>query len=794
VKAVSVHILPLGPLLELLKASGYELSIQQVLEVQSILLNTPLVQSSTANLKYILTPLIAKNEEEQNSIYKIIDEWVAAQTKKVIRSPHPVRLWVAKHFRQVFALKVAGFLLVIVIGLLFYFYGGKKQPAKRAGRTTVQPVVEAGTTPSKGTSATAGPVSPTTSIPEKSKTISTGSARYEQPIIPKPVENNLPMSLVFGFLCGAILYHIIFYERRKKMEMEKRRRAEEAIFVTPEEEEKLTVGREQAKTDPYERVSIEFPPADHMIQRSGVFSGIKSDLKKPVPVEHPAPDIKKSIQHTIRNAGFRTVQYTAEWKPRKFIIISDNSNPGAHISYLMNYLVGWLRTAIAPVVHYTYSHEISLLKDSNNKVQYVEELARQFADHDLIIVGYAHSFFSGPGHRIREKLVDIFSAWSSRSLITPTPYADWSDMEEQLKKNGFLIAPAESEAIVMLARTIGGDESINGMPLIKNSSISPYNFQFVQGLKEYLHHEALFQLVCSLAIYPVLNWRLTLALFDAIIKTDPEKYKGITVSYELLLKVARIPWLYTEQLPDSIRLQLLESIDNPTEIAARETIIRLLDEIKQYTAKDSVVFKELRVQYNLNAFLLYSHDKETYQDFSASREVITHYWSNLNEKALKDHINVQGNNLMPVNRDGRHKTVEEFVMDDEEYDKYNISLLKISLLVLPAFILFIAFNIIKPSFVYPPGKYRNVSVSAIVEKTDSCAQKLTHAIVTKNGISFTQPLKNDARYDTIPVPDIAYTDEGEHYELELWSGDNRIQSFSVLAKDSFFIVPVKCSE
>jgi hypothetical protein len=119
---------------------------------------------------------------------------------------------------------------------------------------------------------------------------------------------------------------------------------------------------------------------------------------------------------------------------------------------------------------------------------------------------------------------------------------------------------------------------------------------------------------------------------------------------------------------------------------------------------------------------------------------------------------------------------------------------KLALLVLPAFIIYIVFNIIKPAFVYPPGKYRNVSVSAIIERADTCAQKLTHATVTTNGMSFRQALKTGGRYDTITVPDIAYTDAGEYYDLVLWTGDSRVQSFSVLAKDSFFIVPVKCSE
>jgi hypothetical protein len=795
------HILPLGPLLELLKSGGYELSIQQVLEIQSVLLNTPLIQSSPGDLKFILTPLIAKNEEEQNNIYRIIDDWVAAQTKKTIRSTHPLRLWMSRHLRLIFALKIAGFVLVIVTGALFYFFADTKNPATRKGQTNVAPTIKTDTNSTRSTKppATAGitPASSTASPAAKAKTITSDPGRYERPVIPQPIENNLPMSLVFGFLGGAILYHLIFYERKRKMELEKRKRAEEAIFVAPEDEVKLTVGRELLKTDPYEQVILEFPSNDYLVQKSSVFAGIKNDLKKPAPVQHPAPDIKKSIHSTIRNAGFRTVKYAAEWKPRKYIIISDNSNPDAHITHLVNYFVEWLKASIAPVVHYTYSLEITLLKDGNNKVQFLEELAQRTKDHDLIIVGHAHSFFT-EDRRPREKVIDVFSRWSSRSLITPVPLADWSEIEETLKKRDFHIVPAEADAIAILSRTIAGDEYMHDELLAKtirdSYPLSGYNFQSVQGLKEYLHNEALYQLVCSLAVYPFLNWRITLALFDAVIKSDAEKYADITVSYELLLKVARIPWLYRQQLPDDIRLQLLEDIDPATEIVARETILRLLDEVKENTPKGTVAFRELREQYNLNAFLLYSYNRETYKDYSASREVITHYWNNLNEKALKDHINNQANNLLPVNSEGKHKTVEEFVMEEEEFDKYNVSLVKLSLLILPAFIIYIAFNIIKPAFVYPPGKYRNVSVSAIIEKTDTCAQKLTHATITTNGMSSRHALKKGGRYDTIMIPDIAYTDLGEYYDLALWTGDNRMLSFSVLAKDSFFIVPVKCSE
>ncbi|HYD22167.1 MAG TPA: hypothetical protein VEB40_11880, partial [Flavipsychrobacter sp.] len=53
--------IPLENLLGVLRSNGYELSIEQILEIQSALLTTGISGASVRELKFILAPIIAKS-------------------------------------------------------------------------------------------------------------------------------------------------------------------------------------------------------------------------------------------------------------------------------------------------------------------------------------------------------------------------------------------------------------------------------------------------------------------------------------------------------------------------------------------------------------------------------------------------------------------------------------------------------------------------------------------------------------------------------------------------------------
>ncbi|MBO9200529.1 MULTISPECIES: hypothetical protein [Niastella] len=791
-KQKSSYRIPLEELLALIKASGYELNVQQVLEIQSALLTASLSRMGLAGLKFLITPVIAKNAEDQRHLHQIIDTYIAE--KKIIAAPatRPLAQWLHTHPKQVFVVKIAAFLLIVLAGVLFYIFTNNKTETIVAARPTTAPKADsviAETAPPPASPAQKQVV--TTATPPKiNQTLSVtvaGSARYIRPV---PIDINLQLSLTFGTIAGIIMAWIVVYERRKKIDLKEKQRAEDAVFVTRGGRKKFVGSGYESEGD-FAQPTVQFPDRDYLIHLPRSLQKIKSHLKKQASIPNPGINIQKSIHKSVRNAGFTSLVNATEWKDRKYLFLIDNTQSGSHLTAYFNHVVNILGAAVTTVARYSFQGVPNLVQDEHGNTIFLENLVDQYASYHLILISDGHFFSETDQLTFKKRLTAIFQRWNSRSIITAVPLPDWSTHETLLQKNDFLLVPAETAAIALLAQAIAEDGVITQQELLKRLtgvySVKSHSFQSAHGLKQYLNDKKLFQLVCSLAIYPRLQWSLTLALFDALLKNTFEE-PAIELTHDVLLKIARIPWLQAEKLPDNIRLQLLDSLTAETEVTARETILALLDQARGITPTNSPAFTEIDTQYTINAFFLFSHDQYKYRSYSGTKAVISDYWSDLSEWSLKEHVDKGGNALMPKYK-SNHATIQEFLITDKQLESWNVNFTKIVLVTLPAILLYIAFSIFKPAFVYPPEAFKNVSLSPILHKEGNCTQQLLYAINTTNGASDTIYLSPMNPVDTLPIRDVKYN---EMVTMELWTKDTLMRPLSFPARDSFVSVQAIC--
>jgi len=787
------YTFPLEELLALIKASGYELSIQQILDIQAAMLTTPVSHMKPAWLKYLITPVIAKNDEEQRHIHRIIEGYVAEKTKIITPSVHPFTRWLQEHRQLIFTGKIAVFLAVVIAGILFYISNDHKPAATVSTKLVTQAKKDTAHNAEVTIPASKSRPGINITAPQNSKPINIITQPSGRYIVPVPIDFNLQMAGTFGTILGVIMAWFILYERRKKMEMKEKQRADDAIFV------KRTEGRRRPNASGFEtdgefaQPTIQFAERDHLVHQPRALQKIKSHLKKPAVIQNPGFDVKRSITQSARNAGFSTLVYSREWKDRKYLILIEDRYSEAHINNLLNYLMNMVSAAVTTVTRFGYTGDARMVQDEYGNTVSLANLAYQYRDHHLLIIGNGYSFFEEQQDQLLKKeLTDIFQNWTSRSIITPTPLPDWSYQEEQLQSK-FLLVPADIEAVELLAKAIADDAFISSNQLAKSLlnrySIKATSFHNIQGLKQYLNgDEKLFQMVCSLAVYPRLQWPLTLALFDAQLKKNSNEAPAAAISYELLLKLARIPWLYANQLDDTIRLQLLTELTVETETTARETILELLDEARLNIVHDSAAYSELNTQYNINAFFLYSFDQYKYRQYSGAKEVISEYWNGLTEWALKEHVDKGGSVLLPRYKSGQ-SSVQEYLIQEKQFEKWNINFLKVAMLTLPAILLYIFFGVLKPAFVYPPQLYKNVSFATIIKESANCKPNLKYIINSTNGRSDTILLNQLSPIDSIAIKDVRYN---EIINLELWTKDSLMHPLSFAATDSFFEVQVAC--
>lgn len=782
-KQKSSYRIPLEELLTLIKASGYEVNVQQVLEIQSALLTTSVSRMELAGLKYLIAPVIAKNAEDQRHLHQIIDAYIAE--KKIIDPPaiRPLAQWLHTHKKQVFALKIAAFLLIVITGVLFYLYTTNKNNTPVAGKSTTLPKTDS--VVAKPDTVPASPVkkqtAATATLAKTNNTISVSVAASERYIRPVPIDINLQLSLTFGTIAGIIIAWIVVYEHKKKMDLKEKRRAEDAIFVKRGGTRKF-VGPGYESEGDWAQPTVLFPDRDYLIHVPPSVQKIKSLLKKQAAIHNPGINIQKSIHKSVRNAGFTSLVYSNEWKDRKYLFLVDNTHPQSHLYAYLNHIGNILCAAVTKVARYSFQGAPNLVQDEHGNTISLENLADRYAGYHLILFSDGQFL----------ELPAAFQRWNSRSIITPVPLPDWGLYETLLQKNNFLLVPAETTAIALLAQAIAEDGDLTPQQLHKRLegvySLKDHDFKNVPGLKQYLNDKRLFQLICSLAIYPRLQWSLTLALLDAILKNNSGEEPAVALTHDLLLKIARIPWLQEEKFPDNIRLQLLDSLSAETEVIARETILALLDEARTITPTNSPAYTEIDTQYAINAFFLFSYDQYKYKRYAGTKAVISDYWSNLSEWSLKEHVNKGGNALMPKFKENQD-AVQEFLLNDKLFEGWNLNFTKAALVTLPAILLYIIFAIFKPAFVYPPESFKNVSFSTIVYKEADCTQQLLYAINTTNGASDTIYLSPMSPVDTLSIHDVKYN---EMVSIELWTKENLMRSVSFPAKDSFVTVQARC--
>ncbi|RYE40137.1 MAG: hypothetical protein EOP48_25015 [Sphingobacteriales bacterium] len=302
-------------------------------------------------------------------------------------------------------------------------------------------------------------------------------------------------------------------------------------------------------------------------------------------------------------------------------------------------------------------------------------------------------------------------------------------------------------------------------------------------------HYSGFQFICSLAVYPKLDWNLSLTLLAALGETWPEEKQEALFHYNTLLKISRIPWLQGPKLEQSLRIDLLNHLQTNTEIVARETIVKLLKYIQPDLPQQSLAYTELDVQLTLNGFFLFAHDEWKYKSYSYTKKVIPHYWEHLKEWALRERVEKQLSGIMPLNASGKPQTIKEYILKEKEIEVQHLRLSKAYVLTLPALLLYIVFSIFKPAFVYDYG-FKRVSFWTVIEKDPSCLGRFKRLEISTEKLSSTD-LAPSALRDTVLIKDI---NPGDSLTLQIAGEGGDYRNIQIASNYALVTIQVSCKE
>lgn len=221
----------------------------------------------------------------------------------------------------------------------------------------------------------------------------------------------------------------------------------------------------------------------------------------------------------------------------------------------------------------------------------VAQLSNRYGGHRLLVFGDAACAF--------EPLRGQPAAWTrhvapfpSRAWFSPLPLASWGPAEAGVDGLGFLMLPAQPEALESLAEWLASDRATlradqdwpgayppslrgNAASWVARQAPPPPDAEeeLLVELRGYLGATR-FQWLCACAVFPAVSWPLTLSLGREILGRDgPVDPAALARGVAAL---GALPWFRYGRMPAWLRESLLDRVDPEQEERLRGVVERRL--------------------------------------------------------------------------------------------------------------------------------------------------------------------------------------------------------------------------
>ncbi|MDM8535882.1 formylglycine-generating enzyme family protein [Desulfobacterales bacterium HSG17] len=305
-----------------------------------------------------------------------------------------------------------------------------------------------------------------------------------------------------------------------------------------------------------------------------------------------AIDVEASVEKTIRNGGFFTPVSGLRQITPEYLVLIDRTSFQDHQARWIDAMVNRLAENDVFIKRYYFDGDPRSCIPQKGKIQAVNlhDLAEQYPEHRLIIFSDGAGFkdpFSGE----TVSWIEQFYIWEERSIMLI--HADRDLSRHPLKDFDFIVMPARENNMAALIDAFN-NEVIN--PRLSKAYAKPLpafiSHQYIRLLEQsepkpeiitainnllanYIDEPGRFWL-CACAVYPDINWDLTLFLGHMLKdKADREIF-----SKNRLMLMARLPWFRYGYMPDWFRRFLINELTGEKEQQVRQILFDLLQDHK----------------------------------------------------------------------------------------------------------------------------------------------------------------------------------------------------------------------
>jgi len=317
-------------------------------------------------------------------------------------------------------------------------------------------------------------------------------------------------------------------------------------------------------------------------------------------------DLGATIHATIKSLGYPQFRYRRTRKIPEYLMLIERTTYDDHVAAFFDELANSLEEDGVFVTRYYYSgdpricfrpasSEGSASRVTNRKKRDIGEesipLSMVLSEHEesrLLILGTCEGLLD-PLLGTLQDWTTLFFNWKERAVITPIPAAQWTPRERILAQR-FFVAPATLDGLHSFAEYFARTNIADAPRWVSNEIVRmPQDFDAFDSvaLKAYLGTEA-FQWLCACAVYPRLEWVLTIYLGSVT------KALGIVDDVQLL-KLIGLPWFRSGSIPQELRQELISNLNPKLYKKVQKAIINIFEQLEELNRLKREAFRPLRI-------------------------------------------------------------------------------------------------------------------------------------------------------------------------------------------------------
>ena len=328
-------------------------------------------------------------------------------------------------------------------------------------------------------------------------------------------------------------------------------------------------------------------------------------------------DVKRSVQATLKR-GYPYLQFGRKQKRVEFLfLVKDEINE----NFLGKLFVDWLEALKWEDVYlatFVYRGDPQhLYRIGDHRGFRLDELGRRYGDAVLVLVGDGESLVKRQKTSLADWVEKGFQCWEKRAFLSTRRMGNWGPRETLIGRI-FCVIPASVEGQLSLVSRVFGEGKRAGVIWVNRGLFETWgeirlgeHLYSVEGLKQHVRDEVLWDWIRALAVYPEVNWTITLALGRLIEKEVGKQVLG----FKRLYVLARLPWMNDEEWDGKLRLKLWKSLVKEKPEFSREVgrlLLKIVDELRAVLDVDAYALGELNAEWIVLDWRLRPHSKAAF--------------------------------------------------------------------------------------------------------------------------------------------------------------------------------------